>query len=281
MSFFGGWYFKIESESDTFAFIVGKSENKSDSSAFVQIISSDRSAIVNYSADEYKFYKSPFLLKLGGNVFDESGMWLNIEKEGVSLHGCLIFDGFSSPGYDIMGPFRFLPALECRHSVISVGHSVNGQIIYNGKKCVFKNANGYIEGDSGRSFPSEYAWSQCFFPNGSLMFSVARVPVGPICITGVIGIIRYNGRQYRLGTYFGASAKTIKDGEIVIKQGKSEFRAALPAEGHMLAAPQNGKMSRLIREGVRCNCEYSCYYDKTKICGFATEPAAAEYEYKR
>ncbi len=281
MSFFGGWYFKIESESETFAFIVGKSESGKENSAFIQIIKSDGSKIVDYPADEYRFYKSPFLLKLGGNVFDESGMWLNIEKEGVSLHGCLAFDNFSSPGYDIMGPFRFLPGLECRHSVISVGHNVNGQFFYNGKRYIFKNARGYIEGDSGRSFPSEYAWSQCFFPNGSLMFSVAKVPVGPICITGVIGIIRYNGRQYRLGTYLGASAKNVKDGEIIIKQGKSEFRAVLPAEGHMLAAPQNGKMSRSIREGVRCNCEYSFYYDKRKIFGFAAKSASAEYEYKR
>lgn len=62
---------------------------------------------------------------------------------------------------DIMGPFRFLPGMECSHGVISMGHSLEGKLDLNGKRIDFSGGTGYVETDRGRSFPSAYLWTQC------------------------------------------------------------------------------------------------------------------------
>lgn len=74
----------------------------------------------------------------------------------------------------------FIPAfhlMQCRHSVFSMGHRVDGQLTINGQVYHFQNDMGYIEGDCGSSFPERYIWTQCSFPNGSLMLSVADIPL--------------------------------------------------------------------------------------------------------
>lgn len=102
-----------------------------------------------------------------------------------------------------MRPFALVPFMECRHSVWSMYHSVSGNINLNGQKYLFKNDLGYWEGDCGHSFPKRYVWTQCFLPNGSLMLSVADIPLAGIQFTGIIGVVLWKGQEYRLATYLG------------------------------------------------------------------------------
>ena len=60
-----------------------------------------------------------------------------------------------------MGPFRFLPGMECSHGVISMGHALEGTLTLNGAVLDFAGGTGYVETDRGRSFPSAYLWTQC------------------------------------------------------------------------------------------------------------------------
>lgn len=105
-----------------------------------------------------------------------------------------------------MGPFRYVPFLQCRHSVFSMRHSVHGQFCVNGTTYIFQNATGYIEGDRGYSFPRKYAWTQCSFPGGALMLSIADIPFCGFHFTGIISIVHLQGKEYRLATYLGAKA---------------------------------------------------------------------------
>ena len=66
-------------------------------------------------------------------------------------------------------------------------HSVSGSIWVNGREYSFEDGRGYWEGDRGRSFPKKYVWTQCSFPDGSLMLSAADIPLAGIHFTGVIG----------------------------------------------------------------------------------------------
>ena len=75
---------------------------------------------------------------------------------------------------------------------------------------LFQNAVGYLEGDRGRSFPRAYIWTQCCFPEGSLVLCVAEIPLAGFRFTGVIGVVLWRGREYRLATYLGARAVTIE-----------------------------------------------------------------------
>ena len=159
-------------------------------------------------------------MDIGQNHFDKDGFSLNLQTPELTATGGVSFGPFSPIRYDIMGPFKFVPFMECRHSVFSMKHSVNGTLVINSTPYEFKNGVGYIEGDRGYSFPKEYVWTQCCFPKGSVMLSVADIPLCGLHFTGVISAIHYQGKEYRIGTYWGARAVRIHDGEVVVKQGK-------------------------------------------------------------
>ena len=48
------------------------------------------------------------------------------------------------------------------------------------------------------------------------MLSIADIPLGVLNFTGIIGVIHYRGREYRLATYLGARVVCAKDGEAVV-----------------------------------------------------------------
>ena len=170
--------------------------------------------------------------------------------------------------------------MECRHSVFSMRHRVDGRLTIDGTDYRFQNSDGYIEGDRGRSFPRHYAWTQCFLPEGSLVLSVAEIPMGPIHFTGVIGVIHLNGAKYRFATYLGAKAVKIKDGQVVVQQGPLTLTATLLENtAHPLHAPYSGAMVRTIRENIACHAQYHLSKNGKTIFAFETSTASFEYEY--
>ena len=119
---------------------------------------------------------------------------------------------------------------------------------------------GYIEGDRGRSFPTSYVWTQCNFvdetPN-SIMLSAAEIPLGSIRFTGIIGIILWHGKEYRIATYLGAKIMQKGNGMLVIKQGRFIFTIKLiKKQDKLLYAPVYGSMKRMIRESTSCTAYY-------------------------
>ena len=138
-----------------------------------------------------------------------------------------------------------------------------------------------MEGDSGSSFPEKYAWTQHFLGDGSLMLAAATVPLGHICFTGTVCILYQKGREYRFSTYLGATVQKIGNGELFIRQGKYCLRVRFPREsGNVLRAPQNGKMTRRIRESVSCHAEYTLLCGDRIVFKTVTDKAAFEYETK-
>lgn len=112
------------------------------------------------------------------------------------------------------------------------------------------------------------------------MLSVADIPFCGIHFTGVISAIHYRGKEYRLGTYLGARAVHIHDGEVVIRQGRKTLTVkCLEQKGHPLAAPVGGGMTRTIRESAACKTYYHFQEDGKTIFEFTSDQAAFEYEY--
>lgn len=143
------------------------------------------------------------------------------------------------------------PILECRHSIWSMKHRVWGSVSVNGTPFSFDGAQGYWEGDRGRSFPREYIWTQCSFPEGALMLSVADIPIAGFHFRGLIGVVVLDGREYRFGTYLGAKTSEIGNGRVKVVQGRMELEAALLEQtGKPLKAPARGKMVRTDRKSV-------------------------------
>lgn len=276
--FFYGWYMKCQNDAYTLAVIPAIHRTGRKSTCSVQIITDDGSWTVPFPAAA--FYCAEGNIFIGENRFGKEGIRLAIQRPELKMWGKLDFGTISSLKYDIMGPFVLMPFMECRHSVWSMRHRVCGTVRINGRKYSFQNAWGYWEGDRGRSFPSKYAWTQCCFKGGSLMLSVADIPIMGIHFNGVICIVLWHGREYRLATYLGARVKQIRDGRIRIIQGNMELEARLlQKKGNPLKAPTMGNMVRTIHESAACRAFYRFRKGRRTMFSFETDRASFEYEY--
>ena len=277
--YFCDWYFKCQGADGALAIIPAVHRSKDVSSSSIQLITSD--GVYNACFPYAKFKKkTPFGADIESNHFSANGIDLCLSTPDIKAVGSLRFGELSPIKYDIMGPFKYVPLMECRHSVISMHHTVSGKIEINGKSYIFDNDIGYIEGDRGYSFPQKYAWTQCFFPNGSIMLSVASIPMGFFSFKGIIGVIMLDKKEYRIATYLGAKIRKIEDGEIVIEQGKMRLFVKLIQKSSLpLFAPTGGKMTRTIHESISCRAAYRFENDGNTLFSFETDNASFEYEF--
>ena len=236
---FEGWYFKHQKGDDVLAFIPGRAE----SGVFIQMLSPGGS----------RQFDVPGLRVRNGVIYagdcEFSRRGCRISLPGVS--GEILYGALTPLRSDIMGPFRFLP-MECRHGVISMAHSLGGSVSVDGVMHSFDSGVGYIEKDSGTSFPSSYQWLQCnSFPEPcSVMLSVAHIPFCGLSFEGCIGAIMYGGREYRLATYKGVRILAAEEKHICLSQGGLLLEADIRPthSGHTLRSPVRGIMSGTIRE---------------------------------
>lgn len=276
--FFYGWYFKCQSDTQTLAVIPAVHQTGRKRTCSIQVITENGAWTVNFPADVFR--RNGRTIFIGKNRFGEKGVRLLVRTQELSVQGKLDFGPLLPLKYDIMGPFALVPFMECRHSVWSMRHTVSGTVYINGQKYDFHNACGYWEGDRGHSFPKEYAWTQCCFPGGSLMLSVADIPIASIHFTGIIGVVFLQGKEYRLATYLGARAVRIQNRRIRIVQGDMELEARLLEDtGSPLKAPALGDMVRTIHESAACRAYYRFCKKGHTILAFETDRASFEYEY--
>lgn len=286
-NYFKGWYFKVQNHSQTVALIPAMHiDGNGERSASIQIITDIGVWNVRFPYEQFSCHGNKLQVKIGENTFSEQGLMLNIKTDEITAYGRLIFGQLSPIRYDIMGPFRYVPFMECRHSVFSMTHAVNGVINVNGEEYRFDDDVGFIEGDRGRSFPKAYAWTQCNFIIDefpcSLMLSVADIPLGALHFTGIIGVVLWHGKEYRIASYLGAKAAHIGKGNLIISQGRFNLIATLlKKQDKPLFAPVHGDMKRLIRESPSCTAYYSFEEDGKKLFEFETDRAAFEYELEK
>lgn len=280
---FYGWYLKCQSDTKTLAVIPAVHGTREKCTCSIQIITENGAWAVPFSGNA--FHKIGHNISIGKNRFGKNGIRLAIKEPGLRVKGKLDFGPLLPLRYDIMGPFALIPLLECRHSVWSMRHSVSGTVYINGQIYSFRNARGYWEGDQGRSFPKVYAWTQCFFSGGSLMLSVADIPMMGNHFSGIICVVLWKGKEYRLATYLGARAVWIQDGIIRIVQEDMELEARLlkpddvQKNGQTLQAPSMGSMVRTVHESVAARAFYRFRKGKKIVFAFHTDRASFEYEY--
>lgn len=277
-NYFCGWYFRCQSDQQTLAVIPSVHQTKESKNCAIQLITQTQSFHVPFPDSD--FQKQGNQINIAGNRFGKEGIVLDIHTPGLLATGFVRFGPFTPIQYDIMGPFRYVPFMQCRHSVYSMRHSVDGELTVNGTPYGFHDAIGYIEGDRGYSFPSKYAWTQCSFPDGALMLSIADIPLGGIHFTGVIGIVLLHRKEYRLATYLGAKAVKIDPDEIIVRQGHYSL-SVKPQEkfGHPLRAPVGGAMVRTIHEHPSCKVLYLFEENGIPLLVLDAPNAAFEYEY--
>jgi tocopherol cyclase len=258
--YFEGWYLKCvdASRSQVLALIPGISHDRAGgtSHSFVQVVRpGGRTAYLSYPADAFTFDRKRFAITVGPNTFSESGVTLDLDCDGLRLHGELGFGPWipwpvsaTTPG--IMGPYRFVPRMEGYHGVCSLDHPLTGQLELDGERLDFNGGRGYAEKDWGRSFPSSWVWAQSNHfdrPQTSVTVSVARIPWMGSSFVGFIAGALVSGNLYRFTSYTGAKLTAFQsriDGAAMTYQDH-DFRLEVELDGAAAAplkAPSHGRM---------------------------------------
>ncbi|OHD82678.1 MAG: hypothetical protein A3J97_10745 [Spirochaetes bacterium RIFOXYC1_FULL_54_7] len=162
-----------------------------------------------------------------------------------------------------MGPYSFVPFMECRHDLVSMDHTVDGWVQAGDRKISMDSGRGYIEKDWGSSMPSSWIWTQSNqFPTtgDSLMFSLANIPwlgghfPGFLCAALLSGSGR--PRQVQVwATWNGSRIEALKvdDSTVSLVIARKDERLSLNLgrrRGGLLLAPVAGAMERRIAESI-------------------------------
>lgn len=250
-------------------------------SAFIQVITQYDSWHFVFPEDSFRASKSQFSINIGPNIFNTGGVSLNICQNGVTVTGQIEYGPFMATAYDIMGPFRILPFMECNHAVHSLSHTLQGSMLAARQRYDFSGGKGYIEQDWGRSFPTKYAWLQAndFGQDEACLFlSIAKVPFLGCIFTGCICILLIDKKEYRLATYLGVRIMEWSQNSIMLKQGKYTLQISIQGSpGQRLMAPGNGKLCRVIQESPCCRMHVIFYKDNNKL--FERSSNCASYEF--
>lgn len=277
---FEGWYFKHQNGDNTLALIPGLSLDSAGSTAFIQVITNCKSWYIPYPASVFQKHPQHPAVRIGDNLFTTEGVRLNMTAPGLTLRGILSYGWMARPKGDIMGPFRYVPRMECRHQLVSLGHPLFGRVWLNGQEISFDGGTGYIEGDRGCSFPSRYTWSQCNTfdtPNTCIFLAAARIPMVGGAFSGCISTVLIRGREYRLATYTGAHIIRWEPGHICLAQGTSLLEAEqIDSSSCPLAAPAQGRMARMIHEHAACTVRYRFLWHGKELLQLQSRSASFE-----
>lgn len=288
-NYFEGWYFKNTCGDIGISFIPGISISKDGDKAFIQIITDDKSYYIDYDINDFEYSDNPFYIKIGNSYFSKNKIHIDINdvNNDIVMYGDIeynnsinIDNSLISPS--IMGPFSYMPFMECNHSIISIKCNVNGIIWINDRKFIFDDGDGYIEKDYGCSFPKSYIWCQgnsFSKKDASFMISIADIPFMFFNFRGLICSLIVDGCEYRFATYNNSKIikYDVRDNyfNITLKKGHYYLDISCAFEdGFKLIAPVKGEMSKDIIESITevvsvClrNNDEIIFEDTSRNCG--------------
>ena len=145
-NYFEGWYFKNTNETEGISFIPGINIEDKNKKAFIQIITNDSSHFVNYDINEFEYTYNPFCIKIAKNIFSKEKIEINIKDNDFEVCGKIKYSKSKNINTNlfnpnIMGPFSYIPSMECNHAILSMQNKINGTININNKNIIFKNNN--------------------------------------------------------------------------------------------------------------------------------------------
>ena len=267
-NYFEGWYFKIvvPDQGLAYAFIPGVSYGADGGGhAFLQVLNGTAatSAYHEYPTEAFVAARDRLHLRLGPHEFATDRLRVDLPRLGVDLR----FDGLHpwrkrwyAPG--IMGPFGFVPRMQCYHGLVSYHHRLRGTVTVDGVAHDAAGGVGYTEKDWGSGFPRAWVWCQSNHLSGtdqpaSLMASVAHIPWLGTSFTGFLATFLLEGKTYLFTTWARAQVrcKFGEQGEVDMTFTKGKYRLQItgtPAPGGDLASPVTGAaMTGKINESLR------------------------------
>ena len=269
--FFEGWYYKVvdRDQAHAFTFIPGVylAADAQRSHAFVQVMDGRRgtSEYISYPVEEFQAVDGVLDVRVGPNHFTRHDFTLDIP--GVARGSVRHIEptpwpvSLLRPG--IMGPFAWIPRMECYHGIVSLDHGLHGELEIDGKPVSFDGGRGYIEKDWGRSFPQAWVWFQTNHfstPGTCLTASVAIIPWMGSAFNGFIVGLLHAGKLHIFATYNGARIERLDITDSMVRwvMRRGGYRLELTAEraeGGILRAPTTIEMDRRIAETLNSRVE--------------------------
>lgn len=267
-NYFEGWYFKNTNKKSGISFIPGIHINEKEQKAFIQVITTISTYFIDYDIKDFKYNHNPFYIKIGNNFFSKENIHIDIKDktQNLTILGDIKYSksininkNILNP--NIMGPFSYIPFMECNHAIISMKAKANGTINIKNKKIKFKDDIAYIEKDWGSSFPKSYIWCQgnnFKSSNASFFLSIADIPFKILNFRGIICSLIINSKEYRFSTYNNSKIieYEVKNNQIniTLKKGKYNLNVKSNSDsGLKLVAPVKGKMEKEILETISAN----------------------------
>lgn len=275
--YFEGWYFKNTGKDISISFIPGIHIENEKKSAFIQIITNSFSYYISYPFSEFKFSCEPFSINIENNLFSLNRVKIDIQNKDININGELHYHNYTkirknifSP--NIMGPFSFVPFMECNHAILSMKHEINGFLTINDKNYDFNSGIGYIEKDWGSSFPTSYIWAQANnFQNedASFFLSVATIPLSCFSFRGFICSFILGSKEYRFATYNGSKIikYNISKNNFNIKLKNKDYTLHIYSNNKnsfSLKAPRCGAMQKEIFESINSTI-YVCLLKNNNV----------------
>lgn len=262
--YFEGWYFKLidATGQHAFAVIPGVSMDAAgNQKAFIQLLDG-KAATAHFHTfpfEDFKAATQKFEVHIGDNFFSDHQIKVQLPdwKAELNFTGQVPWPSpLWSPG--IMGPFSFIPSMECYHGIVSMDHQITGRILYHNIEINMDGGRGYMEKDWGRSFPSAYIWMQSNHfstPGFSLKASVAKIPWIGSAFTGFIAGFWMQDRLIRFTTYNRSKVLRAAVGhqtvELELQHPKYLLQIAAKRERSTeLASPILGDMQGRIEESM-------------------------------
>mmetsp|Transcript_93646 Transcript_93646/g.267992 ORF Transcript_93646/g.267992 Transcript_93646/m.267992 type:complete len:421 (+) Transcript_93646:198-1460(+) len=271
--FFEGWYFKFHTaDGETVVAIPGIIFAKGGGGfSFVMCAvpsatePAQRYALHKYKLADFRHSASPntgewriMIGPDGENSFGHDGFTLDLKSGGQSVKGRV--ELASTTPYpatlalpDVMGWFAYLPAMECRHGVVSLHSKLKGGLELNGGAITsFDGGLGYVEKDWGSQFPRTWVWLQSSHfvdpdtkapVQATLMLSIASIPWPSekrelTRFRGFLGCLYapQHGGLYPFGTPTGATVESLvvsdNNSNVEVTLRSARFRLVVTASGN-------------------------------------------------
>lgn len=279
-NYFEGWYFKVQTEEITLAFIPEISyDEEKNCSGSLQIVCEEKGYFFEYEYPAKMEMKKGIYIVLGKNVFTDVSIHLDIDEDDLKVKGDIYLDDIG-PSFNVMGILRFFPT-PCNHGILSMEQNLSGKLVFNETEYDFAGGKGYLETDFGHSFPKTYLWSQCnWFEDADCQISMAAValPIGRHTVMGTYVCICFEGKKYKLATYKGAEVMGYSSSGFTITQGSYTFEGQREGgEPVELKSPIAGKMSGKTKEYLTCTVKYTLKKRGEVIFSLKSDMASFEY----
>ena len=115
------------------------SKAKNDNHAFIQVIDavSGKTLYKKFPISDFSFSVKEFDISIKDNHFSRNGFSVNIQDSDFYLSGKIGYTEvvpfpktIFNPG--IMGPFSFIPFMECYHGIVNIHCGIEGFLYING-----------------------------------------------------------------------------------------------------------------------------------------------------